>query len=103
MDVAQQNTITSDMLEKAVRNDTVRAQFALLGLEITDAVSFFRVLDVDGGGYVDISEFVMGCLRLKGHAHLVDLEVSILEIKRMLQTAVIEQRSLATHLSMVRA
>lgn len=103
MDEEGHGMVTSDILVKCLDSSEVRAQFALLGLEITDAVSFFRVLDVDAGGYVDISEFVMGCLRLKGHAHLVDLEVSILEIKRMLQTAVIEQRSLATHLSMVRA
>jgi len=101
MDVAQQNTITSDMLEKAVRNDTVRAQFALLGLEITDAVSFFRVLDVDGGGEVDASEFVMGCLRLKGHTNLIDVEVDISEIKKMLRTALSEQRRLGKHVSML--
>ena len=53
--------VTSEMMQRSMRNREVRAHFALLGLDITGAVSFFRVLEV-GVGYVEIAEFVMGCL-----------------------------------------
>jgi len=92
MDVAKQDTITSEMLERAMQNKEVRAQFGLLGLEITDAVAFFKVLDVDETGEVDASEFVMGCLRLKGHATLIDVEVTVAEIKMLLKQALAERR-----------
>lgn len=87
-----QGMVTSAMLQRSFRNAEVRTHFALLGLNITDAVSFFRVLDVGQGGYVEISEFVMGCLRLQGNTNLIDVEVALLDMKEMLKTALVQQR-----------
>ena len=87
-----QGMVTCAMLQRSLRNPEVRTHFALLGLNITDAVSLFRVLDVDQGGHVEISEFVMGCLRLQGHTNLIDVEVALLDMKVMLKTVLAQQR-----------
>lgn len=91
MDTAKTGVLTSMDLEDAIDNEELRTCFALLGLQITDAVSFFSVLDLDAGGSVDISEFVMGCLRLKGKTNLIDMEVSLQEMKQMFRVALKNQ------------
>ena len=51
----------------------VREYFETLGLSVWDAWSFFKLLDADGGGLVEIEEFLMGCLRLRGQATAIDV------------------------------
>lgn len=43
------------------------------GLDVWDAWSFFKLLDADAGGSVEIEEFLMGCLRLRGQATAIDV------------------------------
>lgn len=45
----------------------------MLGLDVDDAWSFFKLLDLDDGGDVEIEEFLMGCLRLRGTARAIDI------------------------------
>eukprot|EP00435_Cladocopium_sp_Y103_P036245 s135_g9.t1 len=55
-------------------NETdVRAFFESLDLDIWDAWSFFKLLDTDGGGMVEVEEFFMGCLRFRGTARAMDV------------------------------
>ena len=42
-------------------------------LMFTKAWSFFKLLDLDSGGAVEIEEFLMGCLRLRGSARAIDI------------------------------
>ena len=42
-------------------------------MEVWDAWSFFKLLDLDSGGAVEIEEFLMGCLRLRGSARAIDI------------------------------
>ena len=65
--------------------------FNLFELDVRDAISFFYLLDADHSGGVDVEEFVMGCLRVRGQANMIDLEISVQEIKRMAR----ETRALA--------
>merc|ERR1719421_1578498 len=44
----------------------------------------FCEIDTDGSGYIDIQEFTMGCIRLKGEAKGVDLATLMYENKRMM-------------------
>lgn len=44
-----------------------------LGLDVWDAWSFFKLLDTDGGGSIELEEFFMGCLRLGGNARGLEL------------------------------
>ncbi|CAE7883826.1 CACNA1F, partial [Symbiodinium microadriaticum] len=58
--------ITFAMFEEKINSPAVKAYFETLGLDIWDAWSFFKLLDLDGGGAVELEEFFRGCLRLRG-------------------------------------
>jgi len=74
-------TITLPEFETHLQKDEVRVVFQSLGLEVSDAVSFFRILDVDGSQELEIDEFVIGCCRYKGKTKTIDLEVAIMDMK----------------------
>lgn len=65
-----------------------RALFATLGLEISDAVSFFDSLDVDGSRVLEREEFVMGCMKLRGGAKTLDIATVLREIKSVMEKLV---------------
>jgi len=46
----------------------VLALYKSLEIDPSDAWSFFKLLDKDGSGFVDLEEFIDGCIRLKGKA-----------------------------------
>jgi len=77
------NDITIKEFVKEVERDDVKMQFALLGMHFTDGHTFFKLLDVDENGSLAIDEFVMGCVRLKGGALLIDSNVKIQETKAL--------------------
>eukprot|EP00913_Durusdinium_trenchii_P034086 g31905.t1 len=51
--------VTFDMLQEQFSTPAVREYFESLGLDVSDAWSFFKLLDVDGGGAVEIEEFLL--------------------------------------------
>ncbi|OLQ08876.1 putative voltage-dependent R-type calcium channel subunit alpha-1E [Symbiodinium microadriaticum] len=65
--------ITYSMFEEGVNSQAVVEYFETLGLDVWDAWSFFKLLDLDSGGAVEIEEFFKGCLRLRGQARGVDV------------------------------
>eukprot|EP00439_Symbiodinium_sp_Y106_P083215 s119_g23.t1 len=65
--------ITYSMFQEGVKSQAVVEYFETLGLDVWDAWSFFKLLDLDSGGAVDIEEFFKGCLRLRGQARGVDV------------------------------
>ena len=70
---ADDGVITFAIFEDKINSPAVKEYFATLGLEVYDAWSFFKMLDVDGGGAVEIEEFLLGCLRLRGQATAMDV------------------------------
>ena len=64
--------------EEKLKSPAVQQYFQTLGLDVWDAWSFFKLLDQDAGGSVEVEEFLMGCLRLRGHATAIDV-VKILQ------------------------
>ena len=65
--------ITYQMFEEKIRNPTVREYFETLGINVYDAWSFFKLLDADGGGAVELEEFFLGCLRFRGQARAIEV------------------------------
>jgi len=65
--------ITFAIFEEKISSPDVQAYFEVLGLDVDDAWSFFKLLDLDDGGDVEIEEFLMGCLRLRGTARAIDV------------------------------
>lgn len=75
-----------------VERDEMKMLLSLIGLQFTDGVTLFKVLDVDGNMQLGIDEFVMGCLRLKGGSVQIDNHVLIRDIKHMLRETSRKQR-----------
>lgn len=73
IDIEETGVITYKMLEDQVNSPEVQTYFEAIGLDVWDAWSFFKLLDSDGGGAVELNEFLMGCLRLRGQARSMDL------------------------------
>ncbi|CAE7434911.1 SCN11A [Symbiodinium natans] len=65
--------ITFGQFEAKINSAEVREYFETLGLDVEDAWSFFKLLDQDGGGSVEIEEFLKGCLRFRGQAKAIDI------------------------------
>lgn len=57
----------------AMRQPRMEAYFQTLGLDPSDAFKLFKMLDLDDTGEVDMTEFVDGCLRLRGSAKNIDI------------------------------
>jgi len=69
-----------------VEREEMKMQFALLGLYYTDGFNFFRLLDVDANKTLGIDQFVMGCLRLRGGALLIDTNILLEDTKSLVST-----------------
>merc|ERR1712232_1360673 len=54
-----------------------------LELQPEDAWAFFRLVDTDVSGNLDASEFVKGCLHLRGTARSIDLYKTMYDQKMM--------------------
>jgi len=97
--------LTEQCFAEQVEREDVKMQFALLGLYFSQGPHFFRLLDVDGNGELCIDEFVMGCLRLKGGALLIDSNVMIRDTRTLVASTARTNRkvmeSLATAMAAV--
>jgi Ca2+-binding EF-hand superfamily protein len=93
IDTDNSNQITLQEFEDHFDDAEARAFFDALEIETDMAYDVFELLDMDGGGYLDIDEFVMGCLKLRGNAR--SLEVTRLQIQtRRVERSVCQLRDL---------
>eukprot|EP00439_Symbiodinium_sp_Y106_P042101 s2361_g5.t1 len=69
----EEGHITYAMFEEGLTSPAVVQYFETLGLDVWDAWSFFKLLDLDSGGSVEVEEFFKGCLRFRGQARGVDV------------------------------
>jgi len=69
-----------------LQDPKVQAYFATLQLDVAQAHALFLLLDVDETNEVDIDEFVGGCMRLKGDAKSIDVNMLLYENEKMICT-----------------
>jgi len=86
LDQDASGTIAVREFEQVVKCDKMAAYFNAPGLEITDVKSLFALMDRDRTGAIDIEEFLVGCLRLKGQARSFDLAKLALQTEFMMET-----------------
>eukprot|EP00928_Gymnodinium_smaydae_P007944 TRINITY_DN1284_c0_g2_i2.p1 TRINITY_DN1284_c0_g2~~TRINITY_DN1284_c0_g2_i2.p1 ORF type:complete len:682 (-),score=158.23 TRINITY_DN1284_c0_g2_i2:87-1919(-) len=72
-DTSGDGNVTLEEFQAQLEDKRVMALFRSLDIEAEDATEFFKMLDQDGGGSVDLSEFIAGCIRLRGGAKAVQL------------------------------
>merc|ERR550532_959754 len=86
-DVTGNGTISWEQLMTYLNDNTVKAYFKSLHLEISDLRTFFELLNHGGDDLyaISIDQFVRGCLRLKGPAKSADVAVLRLQIEALAQ------------------
>eukprot|EP00746_Dinoflagellata_sp_MGD_P067347 gnl/MRDRNA2_/MRDRNA2_27797_c0_seq2.p1 gnl/MRDRNA2_/MRDRNA2_27797_c0~~gnl/MRDRNA2_/MRDRNA2_27797_c0_seq2.p1 ORF type:complete len:614 (+),score=110.13 gnl/MRDRNA2_/MRDRNA2_27797_c0_seq2:82-1923(+) len=84
IDADSSGHIDLEELETLLKDPRVKAYFKTIGLHVAEAHALFRLLDLDDSNTVSISEFIMGCARLKGEAKSIDLATLMYENKRMM-------------------
>lgn len=86
LDTDNSGIITKDEFLDHIHDAKVQAFFASLELEASDAIQLFRMIDADEGVAdtgIDIEDFVVGCLRLKGNARSCDMARLMFENKAL--------------------
>eukprot|EP00747_Dinoflagellata_sp_TGD_P179883 gnl/TRDRNA2_/TRDRNA2_31440_c0_seq1.p2 gnl/TRDRNA2_/TRDRNA2_31440_c0~~gnl/TRDRNA2_/TRDRNA2_31440_c0_seq1.p2 ORF type:complete len:127 (+),score=26.41 gnl/TRDRNA2_/TRDRNA2_31440_c0_seq1:182-562(+) len=73
MDHSHAGVLTVKEFHTAIQDEGMVAYFGAFGLDITEVQTLFVLLDRDQDGTVDIEEFLLGCLRLKGEAKSLDI------------------------------
>jgi len=63
----------------------VSAYLQALELDVSQARSLFELLDRDGSDEVSLDEFLAGCMRLKGQAKSIDVNILLHENRRLFQ------------------
>lgn len=76
-------TLSWEEFEAHISSTRVRAYFQALELDASQAHLLFEMLDVNGNDSVSIDEFVDGCVRLRGGARSVDLNIVLLQSKKL--------------------
>lgn len=78
-------TLAVQELESLLQDESVRAHLQRMGLEVHEAWGLCRLLDCGISERVSISEFMLGCIRLKSSSRSVDVATMMYENKRMLR------------------
>eukprot|EP00929_Paragymnodinium_shiwhaense_P014095 TRINITY_DN121986_c0_g1_i1.p1 TRINITY_DN121986_c0_g1~~TRINITY_DN121986_c0_g1_i1.p1 ORF type:complete len:988 (+),score=247.48 TRINITY_DN121986_c0_g1_i1:172-3135(+) len=74
MDADNSGFITKEEFANHIGNPKVQAYFETLEIDPRDAIHLFQLIDADATDKgIDIEDFVMGCLRLKGMAKSCDI------------------------------
>merc|ERR1712032_488878 len=83
LDRDESGTLTKSEFHETVKLPAIKTVFGMLELDVTHAEDFFNLLDVDGSHELEIEEFVVGCMNLKGQAKQIGMETLMMENKRM--------------------
>uniref|UniRef100_A0A7S1AIG3 Uncharacterized protein n=1 Tax=Noctiluca scintillans TaxID=2966 RepID=A0A7S1AIG3_NOCSC len=85
MEKDRRDMVNLDSFLRHMENEEMKVQLSLIGLHFCDGVALFRYLDVYHNDYLTIDQFVMGCLRLKGEAILIDMDVEIKQTREVVR------------------
>jgi len=95
-------TITRAEFNIAMENNVVRALFSSLGLDVSDAYNIFETLDSNGNEELEIEEFVMGCLSIRGMARAADMEFLKAQMRRTQKRIAYLEHSLKEQVELLR-
>ena len=74
--------ITYLEFEELFNEPHIKSFFQSLDVETHDAWTLFKLMDTSGNGDLDATEFVEGCMRLKGPARSIDVSLLMQDNKR---------------------
>jgi len=87
VDADASGLVTLREFEMLMSDDVLKAYFAALEIESDDAWTLFKLIDKDKTNFIDIDEFVRGCIELRGVAKAIDVS-QLLESNRVLNKRV---------------
>eukprot|EP00929_Paragymnodinium_shiwhaense_P101537 TRINITY_DN6469_c0_g1_i1.p1 TRINITY_DN6469_c0_g1~~TRINITY_DN6469_c0_g1_i1.p1 ORF type:complete len:790 (-),score=161.00 TRINITY_DN6469_c0_g1_i1:325-2694(-) len=77
-------TLSLQEFEALMEKEDIQDFFVAKGLDVRNATTFFRMISaVNEGGEVPLADFVGACLRLKGAASSIDLQMLAVEHRQM--------------------
>lgn len=79
---AADGALSWDEFSARLSDPAMICYFQSVDLDPAEAASLFKLCDSDQNGTVDPEEFVMGCLRLRGHAKAIDLATLMYENRK---------------------
>eukprot|EP00927_Polykrikos_kofoidii_P029813 TRINITY_DN2570_c0_g1_i1.p1 TRINITY_DN2570_c0_g1~~TRINITY_DN2570_c0_g1_i1.p1 ORF type:complete len:651 (-),score=127.63 TRINITY_DN2570_c0_g1_i1:211-2163(-) len=77
--------ITWEEFSKLIHEREMVELFKAINIDVSEAMSLFRLLDVNELGVLDHEEFMTGCLRLRGPAKSLELSLLMRETDRIHQ------------------
>jgi len=83
MDDDRSGTVTLQEIKEYFSDPRVMSYFQVLGIDPNDTEKLFRLIDDDDSGDVNVEEFLLGCMRLKGGARSIDVHQLLHEVKRL--------------------
>ncbi|CAE7345352.1 Sodium channel protein 60E [Symbiodinium microadriaticum] len=86
--------ITLSEMEQFFNDEEVCAMFQSLDLTARDSWTLFKLLDEEGNGDINLSEFIDGCLRLRGPAKALDIACVMDESRRIKRKVMITEERL---------
>merc|ERR1740129_1271096 len=72
-DIDESGSLSWEEFEEHLQDDRVQAYLSTMELDVTEAHSLFKLLDLHNQNKVHIDDFVNGCMRLKGGAKSIDV------------------------------
>jgi len=78
--------MTQEEMTAYLADKRVKVYMNVLGINTSEATGLFHLLDIDNRGQIDVNEFIMGCLRLKGEAKSIDVATLMYENKKLAVT-----------------
>jgi len=70
-------------LSEYLSDDRVKASFSSLDLDVSQAIDLFDLLDADEDGIISLDEFVSGCMRLRGTASSMEINLLLWEGEKL--------------------
>jgi hypothetical protein len=94
--------MTWETFESQLDKHNMQEYFRAIDVDPSEAKGLFRLLDLDGSGFIDAEEFLSGCLRLRGPAKALDLALLMHEVRRMVSRIQEQKKLLQKQLSRLR-
>eukprot|EP00928_Gymnodinium_smaydae_P027982 TRINITY_DN21470_c1_g1_i1.p1 TRINITY_DN21470_c1_g1~~TRINITY_DN21470_c1_g1_i1.p1 ORF type:complete len:593 (+),score=141.09 TRINITY_DN21470_c1_g1_i1:55-1833(+) len=82
IDADRSGMITLEEFHECLLNGRLEAFFDAIDMDTTNMWKLYKLLDQENTGVISIEDFVDGCLRLRGQATRIDVEVMMGEAKR---------------------
>eukprot|EP00927_Polykrikos_kofoidii_P030217 TRINITY_DN26030_c0_g1_i2.p1 TRINITY_DN26030_c0_g1~~TRINITY_DN26030_c0_g1_i2.p1 ORF type:complete len:582 (-),score=84.47 TRINITY_DN26030_c0_g1_i2:36-1781(-) len=80
---SERDTLTLDDFNEMLDEEEIREYFKAIDVDLSCAALLFEILDTSSTGSMDIVDFISGCMRLRGQAQALHVEILMHETRRM--------------------